>query len=117
MVGLGLPARFALGAAIGVPDSFRRARATLLLGILMAIVSKPTTVMSGTCLERFKTSVRGPGQNFVIKFSAAFGISLASRYTSFLVATWTIMGLSGGRFFASNSFFTASAFNASAPRP
>src|SRR3989304_2243336 len=70
--GLGLPARFALGAAMGEPDSLMRARATLLLGILMAMVSKPTTVMSGTRLERFKMRVRGPGQNCPLGFLAFF---------------------------------------------
>jgi hypothetical protein len=46
VVGLGFPARFALGAAIGQPLSLIRAKATLCLGILTAIVSKPATVTS-----------------------------------------------------------------------
>ncbi len=86
VVGLGFPARFALGAEIGVIDSLIKASATLLLGILMAIVSKPTTVMSGTSFDRFRTRVKGPGQNWAISFSAVSGTFLASVYTSSLLA-------------------------------
>jgi hypothetical protein len=57
VVGLGFPAMFALGAAISAFGSVIRARATLLLDILTAIVSKPATVMSGAASDRFKNKL------------------------------------------------------------
>src|SRR3989304_9545491 len=52
VVGLGLPAMFPLGAAIGHLLSFISVKATLCFGILIAIVSKPATVTGGTMGER-----------------------------------------------------------------
>ena len=73
-VGLGLPARFALGAAMGQWLSLISVKATACCGILTAMVSKPATVTSGTVFERLKTSVNGPGQNSFINVSAFGGI-------------------------------------------
>ena len=64
MVGDGLPEVFALGAAIGTPDSFIIALAILLSGSLTATVSSPPLVASGTIFLFFKTTVIGPGQYF-----------------------------------------------------
>ena len=52
VVGLGLPDRLALGAAMGTPDAAIRARAAWLSGMRTATVSRPAVTSSGTISER-----------------------------------------------------------------
>ncbi len=66
MVGLGLPEIFADGAAMGIPDFFIKSRAILFFGIRTATVLKPPVVIPGTIFDFLRTSVIGPGQNFLI---------------------------------------------------
>ncbi len=66
VVGLGLPEIFADGAANGVPVSCINNWAILFSGILIATVLIPPVVIFGTIFDFFRTSVRGPGQNFLI---------------------------------------------------
>jgi len=117
VVGLGLPARFALGAAMGQLLCLMSAKATGWLGILTATVSRPATVMSGMVFERLKMRVSGPGQNFCMSFSAFGGIWVVRVWMVFVFSMWMMGGLSNGLFFAWNRAWTAFGFRASAPKP
>ena len=63
VVGLGLPERFAEGAASGTPVARMTASATGWLGIRTDAVSSPAHTESATVLLRGSMSVSGPGQN------------------------------------------------------
>ena len=63
VVGLTRPKRFALGAAIGSPNSPTISANTRCALIRTATVSKPAVTMSGTISRLGKTIVSGPGQN------------------------------------------------------
>ena len=52
LVGLGLPERLALGAAMGTPLAAMRARAASLSGMRTATVSRPAVTSSGTISDR-----------------------------------------------------------------
>ena len=121
VVGLGLPERFALGAAIGLPASFMSLLAVGLDGMRIATVSRPPVVISGTMSDFLKTMVSGPGQTFVMSIDASrlsdAAPPLISGYRSVASAIWTIIGLSDGRPFAAYTEATASALRASAPSP
>ena len=117
LVGLGLPERFALGAAIGHPERFIRSSAALLSGILTATVSSPPVVLSGTPSFFLRTIVSGPGQKLSISATmSALSIGV-SWPMSLALDMWTIIGLSLGLPFASYTLATASASSALAPRP
>ena len=68
LVGLGLPERLALGAAIGhpgLPDQIKSSPDCP--ASVTATVSSPPVVLSGTQAARGPMIVSGPGQNFSVK--------------------------------------------------
>ena len=71
VVGLGLPERFALGAAIGSLQARRSAAATGCDGIRTATVGRLAATSSGMAGLRGRISVSGPGQKASISFSAS----------------------------------------------
>ena len=87
LVGLGLPERLALGAAIGQHAAFIKSRAGLLSGILTATVSSPPVVLSGTPGFFFTTRVRGPGQKFSIRATMSGESILVNWPMSLALAT------------------------------
>ena len=117
VVGLGLPERFALGAAIGTPDFWIRSRAVLSEGIRTATVSSPAVTSYGTSSALLKINVRGPGQNVSISVFASFGTCAHRNFTSLFFAMCRISGLSFGRPFASKIRLTASPSMPFAPSP
>ena len=86
VVGLGLPEIFALGAAIGQPDSLISVLATSLEGSLTPTVSSPPVVTSGTMSFRLTIIVIGPGQNASIKARISLLISSVSFASSLVSA-------------------------------
>ena len=81
-VGLGLPERFALGAASGKPQALIIFLAYSDFGIRTATVSSPPEVTSGIKSLFFIIIVRGPGQNFSAISLTFSGISLTSGASS-----------------------------------
>ena len=73
VVGLGLPLRFALGAAMGTPAAFISARAVLFSGMRTATVSSPAVTSSGTMELLLNIMVSGPGQNVSASIRALSG--------------------------------------------
>ena len=117
VVGLGLPLRLALGAAMGVPAARMSARAASLAGMRMPTVSSPALTAEEMRSDLGRISVIGPGQNASISSFAPSGISRTSGAISSRLATCTISGLSAGRSFAAKMLRTAASLSASAPRP
>mmetsp|Transcript_19577 Transcript_19577/g.77994 ORF Transcript_19577/g.77994 Transcript_19577/m.77994 type:complete len:214 (+) Transcript_19577:2431-3072(+) len=122
-VGEGLPEELADGAAMGRPVAARREHATGCFGTRTATVSKPAVTSEeifdvGCSVDKGRTRLRGPGQNFSASKSAGADIAAnpASSRASRL-AMCTISGLSAGLPFALNTIATASVLVASAPRP
>src|SRR3989338_5065131 len=103
-VGLGFPATFAEGAAMGQPAARINWSATGWSGMRTAAVLR-------------RTSVNGPGQNFFISLRAEDGISATSLPSSLCRATCTMSGLSLGLRLALKILRQARAWKASAPRP
>ena len=99
-VGLGLPERFALGAAIYPPLASISALAILFEGILTATVSKPPVVSFGTTSFLLNIMVKGPGQYLSASFNASEGMSLTIFPKAFKFEICTIKGLSLGLPFA-----------------
>ena len=83
IVGLGLPERLALGAAIGTPAASIISAASHLAGHLTATVSKPPVVTSGTLGFLRSTKVIGPGHSLLIM---AFCSSVTSEATSLSIS-------------------------------
>ena len=79
-VGLGLPDKFALGAAIGTPESSKSLFASDCTGILTPTVSSPAVTSFLILLLFFKIIVSGPGQNLSISFLADSGTSLTISF-------------------------------------
>ena len=77
-VGLGLPDRFELGAAIGTFAAFISARANGCFGIRTATVLSPAVILSPILGFYFKMIVSGPGENSENNLIASFGISVAT---------------------------------------
>ena len=100
-VGLGLPERFALGAAIGTPADLIRRCAVLFSGKRTATVSIPAVTVSGTILLFLSITVNGPGINASISAFAFSLISTVSLFISSISAICTMSGLSDGLPFAS----------------
>ena len=96
LVGLGLPDRLALGAAIGQPDRLIRSRAGLESGIRTATVSSPPVVRSGTSGFFLTTMVSGPGQKFSMMATMSELSIGVSWPMSLALAICTIIGLSLG---------------------
>ena len=117
VVGLGLPDRFADGAASGNPQASIIALAAGLSGILTATVSSPPLVAEGIMSDFGKIIVSGPGQYFSAIFSASSGISRTSGGSCSSALICTISGLSWGRPLASNMLRTAASLRASAANP
>ena len=116
-VPLGLPDIFALGAAIGQFEYSISFRAIPSLGILIATVSSPPVMISGTIGFFLKTIVSGPGQKFFISFCSISPTSVTSSWSMSIFAIWAISGLSLALPFAMYIFFTASTSKAFAPNP
>ena len=116
-VGLGLPDKFAEGAATGVPARRISCAATGCDGIRTATVSSPALTSSGTILLLATITVSGPGQNFSIKSCACFVNPVVNFKISSLSAMCKISGLSFGRPLASKILRTASPLRPSAPSP
>ena len=116
VVGLGLPERLALGAAMGRLQVLSSAAATGWEGMRTATVSSPAVTASGTAGLRGMISVSGPGQKASISGRAASGTW--HRPLSWLLSQMcTISGLSAGRPLAAKMPGTAWALRALAPRP
>ena len=77
---------FALGAAIGQPDSLISVLATSLEGSLTPTVSSPPVVTSGTISFRLTIIVIGPGQKASIKARISLFISSVSFASSLVSA-------------------------------
>ena len=107
----------ALGAAMGRPAAFISARAWRLSGTRTATVESPAVTIAGTAPALGSTSVSGPGQNFPISFSAAFGILEKSFLALAAEHSCNISGSKRGRPFISKMRAQASGFRPSAPRP
>ena len=71
LVGLGLPERLALGAAIGVLQSRINSLASSSSGIRTATVSSPAVVSKGMPSFFLRIKVMGPGQNLSISLLAS----------------------------------------------
>src|SRR5699024_4587993 len=80
-VGLGFPEVFAEGAAIVVLLLLISSKAIGWSGILIATVSKPPDITSGTISLFLNIIVKGPGQNRFIHSIAMDGISSVNRFT------------------------------------
>ena len=117
LVGLGLPERFADGAASGNPHSSIILLATGFDGNLMPTVSSPPLVTSGILSDLGIIMVNGPGQNLFAHFMAASGTCDAISPIISMLEICTISGLSQGLPLAANIFFTASALKAFAASP
>ena len=116
VVGLGLPERFALGAAIG--DDFAISSCAIGCdGKRIATVESPALTSSGIISDFGITIVSGPGQNFSASFFALSENSATSISICLISEIWTISGLSIGLPFALNILATASPFKASAASP
>ena len=114
--GGGAPDKFALGAAIGVPENFISDNATSLAGNLIPTLDRPPVTKSGTILFFGNIIVKAPGQNAANNFSAAAEI-FATRSTISRFATCKLSGLSDGLPFAEKIFPQASTLKPSAPNP
>ena len=117
VVGLGLPERLALGAAIGTPAASIISAASRRDGHLTATVSSPPVVTSGTPEFLRSTKVIGPGQSLLIRDFCSSVTPEATPLSISMFATWTIIGLSLGLPFASYICFVAVASRAFAPSP
>jgi hypothetical protein len=97
VVGESCVKRFALGAAIGTPDSRISANATGCAGMRIPTVGNPAVTSSGT-VDRFgSTRVNGPGQCFAVNSAASDGHSDTSSRAIASESTCTISGLVEGR--------------------
>ena len=96
VVGLGLPDRFALGAATGTPAKAISLLASSRSGIRTATVSNPPVVPYGTRLLFIKTNVSGPGQNLSAKRLPTGIIPAVSGSNSSIQEICAIRGLSDG---------------------
>ena len=117
VVGLGLPLRFALGAAMGRPSARISILAAGCDGMRTATVESPALTASGISSDFGKTIVSGPGQNASISFCARSSTRATSGGSSLLSLICAMSGLSAGRPFASKIFSTALPLSASAPSP
>jgi len=77
VVGLGVPERFADGAARGTPHAFKKEMAIGWCGIRTPIVDSPAVAISGTECSLGNTTVSGPGKKCSMNFSADRGTRLA----------------------------------------
>ena len=111
VVGLGLPDRFADGAASGNPQASIIALAAGLSGIPTATVSSPPLVAAGIMSDFGKIIVSGPGQYFSAIFSASSGISRTSGGSSLQRADMhyqrVVLGASLGLEYAADCGFVA----------
>ena len=118
VVGLGLPDRFALGAAIGTPQARINALAHSFSGKRTPTLSRPAVQTSDILSPLGRIMVSGPGQKASASFCACKGMSpLMTFRISSIQAICTIRGLSWGRPFAAKIFRIASGSQALAPRP
>ena len=116
-VGLGLPERFADGAANATPLALMTCCTTGWDGIRTPTVSRPAQVTSLTSGPRGMTIVSGPGQKAAASFLARSGTSETMPFSISMPQICTMSGLSCGRPFASKIFLTASPLRASAAMP
>ena len=116
-LGLGLPERFALGAAIGTPALSISERAISFSGMRTATVENPPVALLGTVNFALKIIVKGPGQKISIKSFPSWFIPLTRLSKTAWLAICTIMGLSLGLPLASYIRATASLSKAFPPSP